>query len=41
MRAVVVAEEMQELVARHGSKEERVRLAARFDMIPVPASAES
>ncbi|MCC7178467.1 MAG: cupin domain-containing protein [Acidobacteria bacterium] len=30
-------EEMQELAARQGSKEERMRLAARFDMIPVPA----
>ncbi|MGE0464638.1 MAG: cupin domain-containing protein [Vicinamibacterales bacterium] len=34
-------EEMQALAARHGSKEERMRLAARFDMIPVPASAET
>jgi hypothetical protein len=34
-------DEMQELVARHGSKEERIRLAARFDMIPVPAAAET
>lgn len=32
-------EEMQELAARQGSKEERSRLAARYDMIPVPASA--
>jgi quercetin dioxygenase-like cupin family protein len=30
-------EEMQKLAARHGSKEERSALAARFDMIPVPA----
>ena len=30
-------EEMQKLTARHGSKEERATLAARFDMIPVPA----
>ena len=30
-------EEMQKLVARQGSKEERAALAARFDMIPVPA----
>lgn len=30
-------EEMQDLAARQGSKEERMRLAARFDMIPVPA----
>jgi len=29
-------EEMQKLAARHGSKEERAALAARFDMIPVP-----
>jgi len=28
-------EEMQKLAARHGSKEERAALAARFDMIPV------
>jgi len=28
-------EEMQKLDARHGSKEERAALAARFDMIPV------
>lgn len=32
-------EEMQKLAARHGSKEERAELAARFDMIPVPAAA--
>jgi uncharacterized cupin superfamily protein len=30
-------DEMQELVARQGSKEERAALAARFDMFPVPA----
>jgi uncharacterized cupin superfamily protein len=30
-------EEMQKLAARHGSKEERSALAARFDMIPVAA----
>jgi len=30
-------EEMQTLMARHGSKEERSALAARFDMIPAPA----
>ena len=29
-------EEMQALAARHGSKEERADLAARFDMIPAP-----
>jgi uncharacterized cupin superfamily protein len=34
-------EEMQRLAARHGSKEERAALAARFDMIPVPESAET
>jgi mannose-6-phosphate isomerase-like protein (cupin superfamily) len=34
-------EEMQQLAARHGSKEERAVLAARFDMIPVPASTET
>ena len=34
-------EEMQELAARHSTKEERRALAARFDMIPVPASAET
>jgi uncharacterized cupin superfamily protein len=31
-------EEMQQLAARHGSKEDREALATRFDMIPVPAS---
>jgi len=30
-------EEMQMLAARHGSKEERAALAARFDMIPAAA----
>jgi len=30
-------EEVQKLAARHGSKEERAALAARFDMIPAPA----
>ena len=34
-------EEMQHLAARHGSKEERAALAARFDMISVPASTET
>jgi quercetin dioxygenase-like cupin family protein len=34
-------EEMQQLSARHGSPEERAALAARFDMIPVPASEET
>lgn len=34
-------EELQELAARHGTNEERRALAARFDMIPVPASAET
>ena len=29
-------EEMQQLVARNGSKEERAALADRFDVIPVP-----
>ena len=29
-------DEMQQVVARNGSKEERVALADRFDMIPVP-----
>jgi quercetin dioxygenase-like cupin family protein len=31
-------EEMQQLAARNGSKEERAAVAERFDMIPVPAS---
>ena len=30
-------DEMQLLAAQQGSKEERAALAARFDMIPVPA----
>lgn len=34
-------EEMQQLAARHGSKEERAALAARFDMIPAPALTET
>jgi quercetin dioxygenase-like cupin family protein len=34
-------EEMQQLAARGGSREERAALAARFDMIPVPASPEA
>ena len=34
-------EEMQQLAARQGGREERAALAARFDMIPVPASTES
>ena len=29
-------EEMQQLAARHGSREERTALAGRFDLIPVP-----
>lgn len=29
-------EEMRQLAARHGGREERAELAARFDMIPVP-----
>jgi len=33
-------EEMQELAARQGSQAERAALAARFDMIPVPATVE-
>jgi mannose-6-phosphate isomerase-like protein (cupin superfamily) len=32
-------EEMQQLAARHGGRGERATLAARFDMIPVPAVA--
>ena len=31
-------EEMEQLSARRGGQEERAALAARFDMIPVPAS---
>jgi quercetin dioxygenase-like cupin family protein len=34
-------EEMQQLAARHGGREERAALAARFDMIPVPAPTET
>jgi uncharacterized cupin superfamily protein len=34
-------EEMQEVATRGGSKEERSALAARFDMIAVPPSAET
>ena len=34
-------EEMQQLAARNGSREERAALAARFDMIAVPASPGS
>jgi len=34
-------EEMQQLVARHGSREDRAALATRFDMIPVPASPQT
>jgi uncharacterized cupin superfamily protein len=34
-------DEMQKLAARHGSNEERAALAARFDMIPVPASTQA
>ena len=30
-------EEVQQLAARHGGREEQAELAARFDMIPVPA----
>jgi hypothetical protein len=30
-------EEMEQLSARRGGKEERAALAAHFDMIPVPA----
>lgn len=33
-------EEMQHLAARNASKEERAALAARFDIIPAPASTE-
>ena len=32
-------EEMEQLSARRGGQEERAALAARFDMIPVPASS--
>jgi uncharacterized cupin superfamily protein len=31
-------EEMQKLVAQQGSKEDRISLAVRFDMIPAPTS---
>jgi mannose-6-phosphate isomerase-like protein (cupin superfamily) len=34
-------EEAQQLAARHGTGEEWAALAARFDMIPVPATPES
>ena len=34
-------EEMQQLVARQGSREERAALAVRFDMIPAPVSPGS
>jgi len=34
-------EEMQQLAAQHGSREERAALAARFDMIPAPALTET
>jgi len=34
-------DEMQQLAARHGGIEERAALAARFDMIPVPASTDT
>ena len=34
-------EEMQKVVARHGSSDERAALAARFDMIPAPALASN
>jgi len=34
-------DEMLELVARQGSKEERAALAARFDMFPAPPLPES
>jgi quercetin dioxygenase-like cupin family protein len=34
-------EEMQQLAARHGSKEERAALAARFDVVPVTAATET
>jgi quercetin dioxygenase-like cupin family protein len=34
-------EEMQQLAARGGSKEERAALAARFDMIPAPAPTKT
>ena len=34
-------EEMQQFAARNGDGEERTALAARFDMIPAPASTEA
>ena len=34
-------EEMRHLIARHGGREDRAALAARFDMIPVPAPTEA
>jgi uncharacterized cupin superfamily protein len=34
-------EKMQELAARSANREERAALAARFDMIPAPATATS
>ena len=34
-------EGMQQLAARHGGREERAALAARFDMIPVSAATEA
>lgn len=34
-------EEMRELTARPSTKEERLALAARFDMIPVPTPADT
>ncbi|HKX19112.1 MAG TPA: cupin domain-containing protein [bacterium] len=34
-------EEMRQLAARHGSREERAALAARFDMISVPTPTET
>jgi len=33
-------EEIQQLAARHGGREERAALAARYDMIPVPEPTE-
>ena len=34
-------EEMQQLAGRHGGREDRAALAARFDVIPVPASTDA
>ena len=34
-------EELQQLAARHASREEWAELAARFDMIPVPTPTET